>query len=500
MKRILQLSVILVLLFPSRGLSYVERGCLVPIVVQRVAFFPIDNLTGVDLPQDLRKEIVREVRLRGLKLLSGEEVDSFLLRNRIRRWSGLTTAMAKKAQEELGAEGVLVAWVDLYDEKRPAIGIGARLIETRTGLPLWANYVSLVGDDFVSFLKLGKISSLEELTKIALARLFSDFSTALQGPVDGGKPLVVKELHFLPRIVRGGQVVKARVQLEGKRGGTYRVYALLDGQEFPLKLTKGWWEGEVVAPKRQGLYLGRIKVRWDGTWIDLNSATTLLVDNTPPAVDLSFENLIFSPNGDGRKDAFIFFPSLLEEDRVKHWEFSLMDEKGKIIRKFVGSGELPLGIAWRGEGTSGEGAAEGLYHFSCSIEDEAGNVFHCPSRTVIVDKTPPAIVVNPSIEGREIKFIIEAKEEIGIEGWRFFITTRGGKVLKAEEGEGPPPSQIQWRPLGDLKDLSFSLEVCDRAGNWAEAKGTVVSTEGKGVKKKGEKPIKRKKPEWNYDF
>ena len=67
--------------------------------------------------------------------------------------------------------------VSFSSEGTPNVGILARLIDSSTGVILWADYASVSGDDYSILFGLGTIKKIEELVPKALDKLFASFST-----------------------------------------------------------------------------------------------------------------------------------------------------------------------------------------------------------------------------------------------------------------------------------------------------------------------------------
>ena len=60
----------------------------------------------------------------------------------------------------------------------PEFGITARLIDASSARILWADFVSVTGDDFTGILGLGTIRTLDELVSRVLDRLLATFNPA----------------------------------------------------------------------------------------------------------------------------------------------------------------------------------------------------------------------------------------------------------------------------------------------------------------------------------
>jgi len=157
--------------------------------------------------------------------------------------------------------------------------------------------------------------------------------------------------------------------------------------------------------------------------------------STPPKLKVSYENPAFSPNNDGVKESVIFFPFLLEPDRIQKWNFYIYDEDGNIVRNVEGSGDLPKGWAWHGENDHFNGVRDGIYFFQCVARDVAGNLTTTNPIKVVIDRSPPKISVSFASEQNGIICRILSRDESGINNWFFSILDKADNIYKLYEGE-----------------------------------------------------------------
>ena len=147
----------------------------------RLALLPPENLTGGPAPlRDLERVAERALARIGVEVASGELVDEFLARHRIRNTGGLDREAARAAREELGVSGVMITSVVLYNELTPPrIGVTMRLVSAAEEPEiLWIDAFGRAGDDRPGLLGLGRVGSvgpLEEETFDVLARSLGAF-------------------------------------------------------------------------------------------------------------------------------------------------------------------------------------------------------------------------------------------------------------------------------------------------------------------------------------
>jgi TolB-like protein len=142
----------------------------------RLAVYPITNLSGTRAPlKETRQLLIEELQSRGVDIISDAALEKFLARHRIRYMEGLSSRESESVKEELGAAGVLIVSYELYDEGEstfPKIALTARLVSAgdRPAI-LWADSVSLAGDDSPGILGLGLISDPQKLLDKAVGHL-----------------------------------------------------------------------------------------------------------------------------------------------------------------------------------------------------------------------------------------------------------------------------------------------------------------------------------------
>ena len=168
----------------------------------RMALFPVENASGASVAtREVGTRLEIELRRRGLDVASGDIVEEFLARHRVRYTAGVDSETARAAREELGVEAVLVASIDLHRARgTPQFGMSMRLVSAESGPRiLWMDGTERAGDDSPGFFGLGAVGSVEELQEEALSRLAESLSRFLRGK---GPPVTrcAADGRFEPRI------------------------------------------------------------------------------------------------------------------------------------------------------------------------------------------------------------------------------------------------------------------------------------------------------------
>jgi TolB-like protein len=247
----------------------------------RVVLLPIDNLADTPAPEkELREAIGRALGHR-LDLVSGDELERFLSRHRVRYTGGIDAAVAKAAREELDADAVLITSMRLYRAVNPpALGLTVRLV-TAEDEPaiLWMDSFAWSGDQAPGLLGLGKEERIEPVQERVLAELARGLDAFLDG--ERGEHRCNGRRH--------GPKMRYRSPALDATGRTLAVVPFLDH-------TKRGGAGETVALEfvRQLVATGRFRVLEPGVVRDYLLRARVIM---PGGVSLETTRLIVGALG-----------------------------------------------------------------------------------------------------------------------------------------------------------------------------------------------------------
>lgn len=147
-----------------------------------IAVLPFENLSASSAPlKEMRAHLMERLRKRGMKLLGEEELLALMKAYRVRYTGGVEQRVAETFRGEAGVGGVLITSLGLYmDQIPPKVTLVSRL--ARTDAPytvIWADSVSLSGDDAPGILGLGLVNSVKGLMPRALDRLADSLAAHL---------------------------------------------------------------------------------------------------------------------------------------------------------------------------------------------------------------------------------------------------------------------------------------------------------------------------------
>jgi hypothetical protein len=150
----------------------------------RLALFPAENLTGrVQGVKDLSAAVERALAAAGVEVVTGDAVQQFLFRHRIRYTAGIGGSNAAAAKEELGVDGIILTAILQYENGAPPRLAVIMRIVTAEEVPRieWMGRAAMSGDDRPGFLSLGLVETMPELQRLALEKLTRSLTAFLAG-------------------------------------------------------------------------------------------------------------------------------------------------------------------------------------------------------------------------------------------------------------------------------------------------------------------------------
>jgi len=145
----------------------------------RIALFPFENLTDdnnalIEIMSVLKSQLEKK----GLEIVDDDNLNKFLLKERVRSTGYVSRDIAQKLGKELNVKAILIGSItSYYPIKNPQVGVLARLIDSTDGVILWANQASATGEDYTKILGLGTVKTMDRLIPIVVDRLLDSFSS-----------------------------------------------------------------------------------------------------------------------------------------------------------------------------------------------------------------------------------------------------------------------------------------------------------------------------------
>ena len=204
-------------------------------------------------------------------------------------------------------------------------------------------------------------------------------------------------------------------------------------------------QGSVVS---DGIYQYHLESWDDNGNLGRSETGTVVVDNTPPSIEISTPYLVFSPNEDGNKDTLPITQKGSEED---FWQAFLTNVEGTEVAQFVWENNEPKSFDWDGKNRDEILSSDGVYTYRITSTDRAGNTYGAQIDNIIINTqaTPVNISINesyfsPNSDGAKdtLNFQLEIPVRSNIERWQLLVTTLEGMMVRTFEGTQTIPETI----------------------------------------------------------
>jgi TolB-like protein len=473
---------IAITLFLFLGLSSHVFGKEEATGIKTVAVMPFTAFAKSDRSIDLTRLVTDFFVKHNFRVISQDVLEGFLAKKRIRRSDFLDRSTIREMNAELKADALITGSATLLaKDKNPLVSINAQMIECVDASIVWANSASCTGEDFITFLGLGKITSLKKLAGVVVDNLFESLPKSIDPQVPPILPFEVVQASFSPKVLRGGKRVNLSIEVRNINGQIQDIRAFILDTKIDLKTKDArWYTGAFTAPTIEGVYPLKLYVtnRWNKLFT-IDAVATLEVHNVAPDIALFCQERLISPNNDGVNDYIQFFPKILKAAALESWRFEIKDKDGNLVRSEDGFGMLPEGFVWRGRNNRNNKVKDGTYFYRLITADKAGNVSVTPEETLMVDTTAPEVqLFLVSKDEEEITLNVQTEDMNKIAGWELTIFDSQGNEAEKLEGNGDIPTSIKLAEglKGKLEDgrlegknlPTYFLYVSDVAGNRLE--------------------------------
>lgn len=266
-----------------------------------------------------------------------------------------------------------------------------------------------------------------------------------------------------------------------------RFFSAKSGVAVPDSVT---WDGTLdsgeIAP--DGTYFYYLTAKDDNDNQSATEKLSVVVDNTPPTIHLaqpvSDDDKIF---GEGRKTEFNVQQFGSQEEL---WTGTFADAAGTVVRKIEWRSGAPAAFSWDGRNDNGVPVDDGVYNYSITSTDRAGNtsmVAQIPNIIYSAEKPGTNILINgsryfsPNGDTVQDTMLFDVTIPVGsgrtaggnrLVHWRIDITNASGIIVRTFEGGDVPPVVLLYDGMDQngqvLPDGSYQAVVTARYSNGYE--------------------------------
>lgn len=294
--------------------------------------------------------------------------------------------------------------------------------------------------------------------------------------------------EFISRVTLNDQVQTYTLEISNDR--EQLIYSREENGAVPDVL---YWNGQDVSgrPVPDGEYFARLQTQLFNGSVNEGRSRDFLVDTQYPVIEARTEYLLFSPNGDDKKDSLPVFQQSSEETLFSG---TIYDSAGEIIRSYTWNNLLPP-FEWYGRDQFDNLVPDGDYRYVVHSEDIAGNFTELEISEISLDSRSTSVFltlnetgISPNNDNNKDQLGITLITNItdGIERWSLGIYEESGEQLWERSGN-------QLQPLteydfdgrndeGEIVEGTFyaQFNVVYTKGDTPEARSTFFTVDTSG--------------------
>jgi flagellar hook assembly protein FlgD/outer membrane protein OmpA-like peptidoglycan-associated protein len=164
-----------------------------------------------------------------------------------------------------------------------------------------------------------------------------------------------------------------------------------DRTDLPDSFT---WDGTTGTGSRaaEGEYRAELELEYRHGNVAASSTDPILLDVTPPRIEVEPEFTTFSPDGDDRRDTVTFIQT---SESTGGWTGEITGPDGTVMRRFNWNTTVE-DLEWDGTDRAGNTLPDGEYTYTVTGTDEAGNTSTVRTGPITLDTRPTRIFVTVS--------------------------------------------------------------------------------------------------------
>ena len=190
----------------------------------------------------------------------------------------------------------------------------------------------------------------------------------------------------------------------------------------------------------------------------------IVVDTVPPLLDITVEDLMFSPNGDDVKDTIIMN---IDAEKDISWTAVITTLEEIIVKNLEWGTDIPKVFEWDGMSENGSVLPEGIYTITIMGVDRAGNLMEKQIEGITLDVRErqatvdiDTLVFSPNGDGLldTITFLPILSDRKRIDTWDLIVQIEKAETAKRFRGRSYMPTSITWdgRPQRGIMSEIFS--------------------------------------------
>lgn len=288
-----------------------------------------------------------------------------------------------------------------------------------------------------------------------------------------GSTVAINSARFVSYISKKEGLKLVSLQIQDRNGNT------VHSRSATNYFASYTWEGSGKNSTRlpDGKYTYLLKAEYiNGT--ELKSKTGAInIDTVTPAVSVTAQTDIFSPNGDRRQDILPLVQQATGESEDTYTG-EICSTAGNPVKKFHWQGAVTNRLAWDGRKDDGDPAPEGHYFYRLTSLDKARNSARVKTRPFLLVRNPEpvtlssdSLLLTPNSDGRNeaVKFSMQTGKALYLRETTLTVRDSSNRIVFKRTGNGLLPVAA-WSGRSNSKplpegDYHAELTSSFRSGN-----------------------------------
>lgn len=277
-----------------------------------------------------------------------------------------------------------------------------------------------------------------------------------------------QEIHLIPKSQIAAGLKKWKVTIKDRQGKVVRLYQGDD--KLPLEVVWDGLDSRGVATNAENYYRYQFEI------VDKLGYTAEQRGEILPVSITKLPKLKALP-----RDIFAGQVSFSTSNtrKIKSWVITIVNDDGRVLKKYQGKGIIPKDFAW--DGTDEQNRKVALkkgYQFILQLTDEHNNEIKSVAPIVVVNADSKAKTKKAIPLPEEVRFQFQFSAASPIKSWTLdIIESDTGRVVRNLQGEGALPDRLMWdtrdnhgHVVPSNKSYSYVLRLQDALGNiWRQA-------------------------------
>jgi flagellar hook assembly protein FlgD/outer membrane protein OmpA-like peptidoglycan-associated protein len=244
------------------------------------------------------------------------------------------------------------------------------------------------------------------------------------------------------------------------------------------------WDGKddkgAVLP--EGAYKAKLTLLYVNGHNPASESPPITIRVTPPKAATKASYDVFSPTGDSTRSAVTIYQDTSEE---LFWTGTVKDAAGKEVRTQVWRGRADDKFEWDGRNDDGRVLPDGLYTYTLTATDQAGNSGSSAPISLRIDTEKKPVHVSTDLAyfspfggGTKTRIRITPALAVttGVDSYTLKVKNADGSTARTYTGRGKAPGDVLWDGIDDngkrVADGRYTAEL-----NVSYANGTQPKAE-----------------------